>query len=262
MQVRMLAPESAGDTEVRVQLCGTFAFVVAGRAVHSEVPGRRARSVLAYLTAYRNRPVGRAQLLDAMWPDSGGSAGASLSVLLSKVRASITPVEISGRGTLQLRLPPGAIVDAERAVAAVHEAESALAQEQWRTAWAPALAAQLIAGRGFLPEYDEPWVESWRVQFDLVHQRALACYAEACRRIGGTELPGAERAARRLIERAPLSETGYRLLMQALADRGDTTAALTVYDQLRRIVRDELGVDPGPELRRLHRRLLQGADDI
>ncbi len=67
---------------------------------------------------------------------------------------------------------------------------------------------------------------------------------------------------RRLIERAPLSEIGYRMLMQVLAACGDTAAALAVYDRLRRAVRDELGVDPGPEVRQLHRRLLQAASDI
>jgi DNA-binding SARP family transcriptional activator len=247
------------SADVRIQLCGRFAFTVANDAVHCALPGRRARLLLAYLAAHRDRPTGRIQLLDALWPDGGGRSAATLSVVLSKVRALIAPAEISGRGTLQLHLPAEAIVDVERAIEAVHEAESALAQRQWRRAWGPALTAQLIAGRGFLPEYDEAWVEPWRAQLDLVHQRALACYAEACLHIGGPELPGAERSARRLIARAPLSEIGYRLLIQALAERGDTAAALAVYDQLRRAVRDELGVDPGPEVRRLHKRLLQAS---
>jgi DNA-binding SARP family transcriptional activator len=38
--------------------------------------------------------------------------------------------------------------------------------------------------------------------------------------------------------------------MQTLAERGDTVAALGVYEQLRRLVRDELGVDPGPDAAR------------
>ncbi len=255
-------PTLDSSAEVRVQLCGRFAFMVADSAVHSVLPGRRARLLLAYLVAHRDRPTGRTTLLDVLWPDGGSdSAAASLSVVLSKVRALIAPAEISGRGTLQLRLPAGAIVDVERAVEAVHQAESALAQREWRRAWGPALAAQLIAGRGFLPEYDEAWVEPWRAQLDLVYQRALACYAEACLHIGGPELPGAERSARRLIARAPVSEIGYRLLMETLAERGDTAAALAVYDQLRRAVRDDLGVDPGPDARRLHKRLLQAADE-
>jgi DNA-binding SARP family transcriptional activator len=241
---------------VRVQLGGRFAFVVAGREVHAALPGRRARLLLAYLTMHRDRVVDRTQLLDELWPDTGrDSAAASLSVLLSKIRPLIAPAEVVGRGTLQLRLPPGAVVDAERAVAALHEAESALAQQEWHRGWGPARTAQLIAGRGFLAEYDEPWIEPWRAQFDLLHQRALECYAELCLRIGGTELPAAERSARRLIERAPLSETGYRLLMEALVERGDTTAALATYERLRRTVRDELGAEPGPAVRHLQQRL-------
>jgi DNA-binding SARP family transcriptional activator len=247
---------------VRVQLCGRFAFVVGGEAVHDALPGRRGRHMLAYLAAHRDRPTARPQLLYALWPEGGGdSAAASFTVLLSKVRTLIAPAEIAGRGTLQLRLPPGAVVDVERAVEAIHQAESALAQQEWRRAWGSALTAQLIAGRGFLPEYDESWVEPWRGQFDLIHERGLACYAEACLCLGGTELPGAERAARRLIERAPLSEIGYRLLMDVLARRGDSAAALGVYEQLRRVLREELGVDPGPDARRLHKQLLHATDD-
>ena len=253
---------SESPVSVRVQLCGRFAFVVAGDPVQDALPGRRARQLLAYLVAHRDRPTGRTQLLDALWPDGGGdSAAASFAVLLSKVRALIAPAEITGRGTLQLRLPPGAIVDVERALEAIHEAESALAQQEWRRAWGGALAAQLIAGRGFLAEYDDPWVEPWRAQFSVMYERGLACFAEACLCLGGTELPGAERSARRLIERAPLSEIGYRLLMQVLAERGDSAAALGVYEQLRRVLRDELGVDPGPDARRLHRRLLHATED-
>jgi DNA-binding SARP family transcriptional activator len=260
--MEMLVPTSDTAVEMRVQLCGRFAFMVAGRAVHAELPGRRARLLLAYMTAHRDRPTGRTHLIDSLWPATvGDSSAATLSVVLSKVRALIAPAEIAGRGTLQLRLPTGAIVDLERAVEALHQAESALAQHDWHRAWGAALTAQLIASRGFLPEYDEAWIEPWRARLDLDYQRALACYAEACLHIGGTELPAAERAARRLTQRAPLSEIGYRLLMEALARRGDTAAALAVYEQLRRAVRDELGVDPGPEVRSLHQRLLQAADE-
>jgi SARP family transcriptional regulator, regulator of embCAB operon len=246
---------------VRVQLCGRFAFVVNGREVQAALPGRRARLLVAFVAAHRHQPTARAQLLEALWPHgSGASAGATLSVLLSKVRTLISPAEICGRGTLQLVLPPGAIVDTERAVAALHQAESALAQQDWRSAWGPAQTAALIGGREFLTEYDEPWIDRSRIQFDLHYQRALACYAQASLRLGGSELPAAERSARRLIERAPLSEIGYRLLMEVLIERGDTTAALATYEQFRRTVRDELGADPGPALRRLHHELLHAAE--
>src|SRR5258706_59385 len=51
----MLGPKSDSTTEVRVQLCGRFAFLVADDAVHSALPGRRAR-----LPSRVRRGVGRA----------------------------------------------------------------------------------------------------------------------------------------------------------------------------------------------------------
>jgi DNA-binding SARP family transcriptional activator len=248
--------------QVRVQLCGRFAFVVAGRPVHRQLPGRRGRLLLAYLAAHRDRPVSRGQLLDTLWPDGRATtAAATLSVVLSKVRSFIAPARIDGRSTLQLVLPAGSIVDLDAAIAALHQAQSANALRDWRRAWPAALTALMIARRGFLTEYDEAWVQTRRAQMDLVYERALACYAEACLGVGGTEVPGAERAARQLIERAPLYETGYQLLMEVLAARGDTAAALAVYEQLRRTVRDELGVDPGPAVRQLYQRLLHATAD-
>jgi DNA-binding SARP family transcriptional activator len=79
---------------------------------------------------------------------------------------------------------------------------------------------------------------------DDVHAHALECYATACLRLGGPELPAAERAARTLVEIAPLRETGHLLLMQALAARDNVAEALAVYERLRTALREQLGVDP------------------
>jgi DNA-binding SARP family transcriptional activator len=51
---------------------------------------------------------------------------------------------------------------------------------------------------------------------------------------------------RRLIELAPYRETGYRILMEALEQRTNNAEALLVYDRLRVLLRDELGVAPSP----------------
>ncbi|MDX6647966.1 MAG: family transcriptional regulator, regulator of embCAB operon, partial [Miltoncostaeaceae bacterium] len=69
----------------------------------------------------------------------------------------------------------------------------------------------------------------------------------------------AETCARRLVELAPYRETGHQLLMEALAARGNTAEALLVYDRLRVLLRDELGIAPGPTVQGVHRRLLGGA---
>lgn len=69
-------------------------------------------------------------------------------------------------------------------------------------------------------------------------------------------LAGAERAARKLITTAPLSETGYRLLMRVLIVRAETAEALTVYERLRRGLRDEFGVEPAATTQDIHHRLI------
>ena len=85
---------------------------------------------------------------------------------------------------------------------------------------------------------------------------ALEAYAAACLGLGGTELAGAERAARRLLEHHPLRETGHRLLMQALAARGNVAEAFQVCERARTALRDEPGIPPGPAIHEVHATLL------
>ena len=79
--------------------------------------------------------------------------------------------------------------------------------------------------------------------------------------LGGSELAGAERAARALIREAPFRESGYVLLMRALVASGNTAEALRTYDELRNLLAEELGSAPGAEAQTLHRKLLGGSAD-
>lgn len=161
-----------------------------------------------------------------MWGDNPpAAASAALNALISKVRAAVGPDVLQGRGELSVTLPEPAHVDVEVAASALHAAESTVALQDWRRAWSPALAALFEARRGLLPEADAPWAESWRRRLADMHARALECYATACLQLGGAELPGAERAARELLEVALLRETGHLLLMQVLAARGNVAGA-------------------------------------
>jgi DNA-binding SARP family transcriptional activator len=168
----------------------------------------------------------------------------------------LAPVEIRGRQNLQLVLPPDAIVDATVAAAALHEAETAGGRGDWRRSWTEALSAVFVTQREFLADLDHPWIDERRRALAHDHDRALTCYAEACLHLGPTELASAERSARRLIASQPLSETGYCLLMRALAARGDRAAALAVFGELRTVLSDELGTTPGPLAAAVHARLL------
>jgi SARP family transcriptional regulator, regulator of embCAB operon len=241
----------------RIQLCGQFAVVAGGQRIDGDLPGKRGRLLVGYLAAHRQQPTSREELVEALWPGKAGDpAAATLTVLLSKIRATLGADAIRGRSALQLALPAGALLDTETAAVSLHQAESAVALSQWRRAWGTSMGALYTAKRRFLAEFEASWISDEREHLELVHQRALTCYVEACLGIGGTELPAAERAARILVSRWPLYETGHRVLMQALAARGDTSSALRTYELLRVRLAEELGVDPDPQLRDLHQHLL------
>jgi DNA-binding SARP family transcriptional activator len=162
---------------------------------------------------------------------------------------------VDGRSTVRLRLRDG-WVDLEAAAEAIHRAESSVAQRDWPRAWGPALTALFVAERDFLPGEDAPWIDAIRHQLTELRLRALECYAAAGLGIGGTELAAAVRAGRQLTRLAPLRESGYRYLMQALAAQDNLAEALGVYARLSEFLRDQLGVSPSPATRELYERLL------
>jgi DNA-binding SARP family transcriptional activator len=208
-----------------VQLCGRFVVELYGRRVEQRFPSRQGRVLFAYLVLQRPRAVGRHELIEAIWPGAPPANHASaLTVLLSKLRAVVGSDVLVGRGSVRVALSPDARVDVEQALAALHRAESAVVQGDWARAWSAALCARYVTARPLLPDNDDlPWLDSWR---------------------------------RRLLEHNPLRETGYRLLMQALAARGNVAEALHVYERARTVLRDELGVPPGPAIHEIHAALL------
>lgn len=249
--------EGLSGSVPRIQLCGCFVVELDSRRIDAALPSRQGRLLFAYLALNRDRALTRDELVEAVWPYATPSAAPSaLTVLVSKMRAALGAEVLSGRGELRLNLPPSARVDVEEAIAGVHQAQSAIAQREWRRAWGPALRAQLIARRRLLPEHDTPWLDQWRQRLSDVHDHALEAYVASCLGIGGTELPSAERAARALVNRAPLRETGYALLMDALAVQGNVAEAMRVYDRARTTLDQELGITPGRAIQDAHARLL------
>jgi DNA-binding SARP family transcriptional activator len=243
--------------ETRISLCGAFEAVVQGAAIAP--PGRQGRVVFAHLVVNRGRAVGRDELLELLWPDRApADPGETLSALLSRLRRAVGPDVLQGRRGLRLVLPEDADVDVERAARAAEAAEAALSAGEHGSALDSARAVRAAAGGGFMPGHELPWVEQRRRELEELGLRALEIEAAAGIASGPAELPAAERAARALVASSPFRESGHRLLMEALAARGDAAEALRAYDDLRVLLREELGTAPGPAVQELHTRLLAG----
>jgi SARP family transcriptional regulator, regulator of embCAB operon len=245
----------AGET--RLQLCGRMVVRIDGKRLEDALPGRQGRLLLVYLVLNRLRPVRRDELLAAIWPErQPDAADTALSALLSKLRRVLGSEVLPGRGNVRLELPAGAFVDVEAAGEAIHRAEAAVRRGAWAEAWGPARVALHTALRDFLPGEDAPWVGEERRRLDEIALRAHECVAASGLGLGGAELDSAKRSARALIAAAPYRESGYRFLMLALRDEGNAAEALQVYEQLRQLLREELGASPSPSTQELHRELL------
>ena len=248
--------------KARIQLCGRFVVELDGARIEGSLPGRRGRALFAYLVLNRGRPLARDELLMAGWgEDVPAAASNALSVALSKLRHSLGPDRLRGRAELELLLPPAAFIDVEAALEGAHRAESAIAEGRWAQAWGPAGIAYHVATRPFLTGLEAPWIDPWRRRLEEVRLRGLECFAAAGLGLGGAALAQAEERARMLTELAPYRETGHRILMEALAGRGNVAEALRAHERLRALLREELGIAPSPAVQAVHRRLLLQSDD-
>ncbi len=250
------------DARWDIRLCGRVTVDAAGQRLQDGLPGRQGRLLFAYLVANRDRACTRWELVDLLWPEHPPAAAESaLSALLSKLRRTLNvgaaPV-LTGRAELRLTLEEPIAVDAELAEAAVERAAAALGAQEWAAAAAYAHEALGVEGAAFLPDCEGPWVAERRRELDGVRLRALECDAEAGLRQGGHELGGAEQAARAAIAAAPFRESAHRLLMEILEAAGNQAEGLRAFDDLRRLLRDELGTTPGPAVMAVYERLLRG----
>jgi SARP family transcriptional regulator, regulator of embCAB operon len=244
-------------TKARIQLCGRFVADIDGSRIEGALPGRRGRMLFAYLVLHRARPALRDELLVAGWgADAPAEAGNALSVLLSKLRHGLGADHLRGRTEIELLLPPDTFVDVEAALEGAHRAESRIAEGRWAQAWGPGGVASPISTRPLLSGLEAPWIDEWRRRLEEVRLRGLECFAAAGLGLGGPALAQAEERARMLTELAPYRESGHRILMEALARRGNVAEALRAYERLRVLLREELGIAPSQALQAVHRRLL------
>ncbi len=248
--------ELAGE-RTRIQLCGRLSIEIEGAHVEDRLRGRQVRLLLAYLVLNRERPLGRDELVEAIWPyEAPRAREAALRTLLSRVRSAIGPAALSGRDEVSLAFPGPVWVDIEAAGQELERSRQALARGDPRAAWGIAQVPLNIASRGLLAGHEMAWLEAPRRELEEIRLDALEVIGAAGLRMGTAQLGSVERSARALIDAEPYRESGYVMLMDGLAMRGNVAEGLRVFEGLRTLLRDELGTSPSPEAIAAHERLL------
>lgn len=109
--------------------------------------------------------------------------------------------------------------------------------------------AELCSGP-YLEGYRQEWAELKREQISLRLREGLKNLADSC--IHLEDFSGALEAARRLLEQDPSIETGHEYAMRAFIGSGNYTRAIQQYEQCHKILSDEYGLEPSPELLSLY----------
>ena len=232
----------------------------AGKSI--PVPGARQRALLAALLLHANETVARDRLMDELWGDEPPASGAkALQVAVSQLRKTL------GDGVLQTR--PGGYalgvgpngLDVSRFERLREEARASLAAGDAEQA-ADTLRRALGLWRG--PALADVAYETFaRVEAERLEELRLGAleeriYADLARGRHAELVPELEALART----HPFRERLKEQLMLALYRSGRQAEALEVYRQARRLLADELGIEPSSALQELERGILRQEPEL
>jgi len=239
---------------------GAMDFAVLGelRATQAGVDrtpaGQRSRDLLAVLLLRRGQAVEPATLLDLVWGEDAVDLDASVvHTQVARIRRTLGADAV--RTTDAGYRVNDTDTDADRFLADVQLARATRNHDDALVLIDRALA-RWRADEAYV-DVTSALVEAEAARLADARAGALELRAELLLR-QGTDV-GVHTAldiAEALVTRTPLREHGHELAMLATWRLGRQAEALEAYERLRRLLRDELGVDPGAAARELHARML------
>ncbi|GLY51499.1 BTAD domain-containing putative transcriptional regulator [Lentzea sp. NBRC 102530] len=224
--------------------------------VELRLGGPRQRALLAALALHANETVSFEHLSEAVWESPPAAPESNIRTYVAALRKLVLDDLVTVPGGYRLKVPD-AEVDVEvfqRECAAGDEALKQGEHAQAVTHYGEALA--LWRGPALDGLTVGPRLEA---ELTLLQERRLTV-AEQHARLA-IELGQGERLIaelRRLTKQFPLREQLWLQLMHALHRANRPAEALRAFEDVRVLLADQLGTDPGSELRELHAKLLRG----
>jgi DNA-binding SARP family transcriptional activator/pimeloyl-ACP methyl ester carboxylesterase len=239
---------------MEIRTLGPFEVLDGGDPV--PLGGRKQRALLAALALSPGRAVAASRLIEDLWGEEApDTAPKMVQIHVSQLRKVLPPgVLVTRPPGYQLDVAPRQ-VDAFCAEELLRRGREALAEDDPRAA-SEALAEALALWRGpALVEFAEPFAAVEGRRLEELQLALTEEWIEAQLALGrGAEAIGEIEA---LIARQPLRERPRGQLMLALYRADRQAEALAAYQEARRVLSEELGIDPSPALRDLERRVLQ-----
>ena len=246
---------------VRIRLCGRLVVERDGHELADRTLGsRKGRLLLQVLAAHRGRLVATERIADVLWADDQPrDAAANVATLVSRLRAVLGEDVIAGSRAAYGLLPGGAwITDVDTARQLVAEATDRHRAGEAGLAHVAATGAYALLGDhdGLVELPGDDWIAPLREEIRGLRRTARHLAAVSAIHTGDRET--ARALAETSVATDPFDEQAYRDLMTALAAAGQSATALSVYADLQRTLRRELGIDPHRETREVHVAILRG----
>jgi DNA-binding SARP family transcriptional activator/tetratricopeptide (TPR) repeat protein len=219
--------------------------------------GRLQRTLLGVLLARANQPVPVDTLTGALWGDQPDTrSGQKLQLHVHRLRGALgAPDRLTfGPAGYRLRVLPGEL-DAERFEAGIEAGRRLAGADPQRAVDSLRGTLRLWGGVPF-GDTDVPELQDWARRLSELRLTGLETLFQAELACGLNTAVAGELAS--LVREHPLRERLHGLLMTALYRAGRTAEALAAYRTARETLVTELGLEPGPELRELERRILAG----
>jgi len=222
--------------------------------VPAVVPSGLTTTLLVRLALDAGRPVRADRLVDDLWPE--GTRRNTLQAKVSQLRRALgDPAALpGGPAGYALAVEPGA-VDALEALRLADEGAALLAAGDAAAAAATCRAGVALFATEVLPAAGEAeWARAHRVRLEEARLRLTEDELAARMQLGASgEVTGVLEA---LVAAHPLRERLWALLVTALYRAGRQSDALAAHRRVARLLAEELGVDPSPELAALERQVL------
>lgn len=222
------------------------------------VGGPQVRSLLAMLLLEAGRPVSVGRLAAGLYgEDAPADVAHALQSQVSRLRRGLRDGAAVEFGPAGYRLAVDLdAVDAHRFARLAGQGRQALAGgDPASAAMVLGQALDLWRGPALADVLDAPFAEAAAARLLEERLAAVEDRAEAALALGEHHAVAAELTE--LVEAHPLRERARALLMRALYAGGRQAEALAAYDQARRFLGDELGVDPSAELAEAHLAILR-----
>jgi len=249
--LRTESPESRPANRLDFRILGSLE-VVDGEAT-LPLSGRNQRAVLALLLLHANRPVSTERMVDELWGEEPPrTATASVQNAISQLRKLLGVERLVTKPAGYVLVVEGTELDLARFEVLI--SQSRIAEPEDRVGL---LTEALGMWRG--PALADLELETFaQEEIRRLEELRLAAVEE---RLDAEIAIGRHREAigelESLISRNPLRERPRAMLMLALYRSGRQADALQVFQDARRTLVEELGIEPGPELQDLHAAVLR-----